>query len=407
MKRKRVFLFLMVTSLVFTSGCWSQKELNDLAIISATSFDHTKDGRYLKTIQVLNPGNVAGGLQGGGGGSSPTVSVFTTTGDTVFEAHSNGANIIPRRLYHSHSDLLIVGEELAREEGLETILEAFTRYPEARSTTNIVIARGMKGGDLLKTLTVIENIPSEKINRTMQFAQKSKGQYMMVSIQDFLQDVTSPGKTPVLPGFEVDGNPEDGKKMENIQQSKPNAIMKAHGLAVFKEGKLIDWYDGDVARGVTWLTNEIFATDIEIEWEGEENAVVYHMQSQDTQVSATVKKGIPTINIQVQTEGDVVEVRKPVELGKPQVLSEIEEAIEEDIKNQLKKTIEKAQKDKADVFGFGEKVHIADPKLWKKKQKDWDDKHFPKLKVNITVDSLINRSGMRMDSYLTEIEKRR
>ncbi|PGN02461.1 spore gernimation protein KC, partial [Priestia megaterium] len=87
MKRKGAFLLLLATMVVLLSSCWSKKELTDLAIVAAMGVDKTKDGRYHLTLQIINPGNVAGGLQGGGGGSqSPPITIYSASGDNLVEA---------------------------------------------------------------------------------------------------------------------------------------------------------------------------------------------------------------------------------------------------------------------------------------------------------------------------------
>jgi len=73
MKRKGAFLLLLMTMMVLLTSCWSKKELTDLAIVAALGVDKTKDGRYHITLQIINPGNVAGGMQGGGGSQSPPI----------------------------------------------------------------------------------------------------------------------------------------------------------------------------------------------------------------------------------------------------------------------------------------------------------------------------------------------
>lgn len=144
MNRKPISLYLIIASISFLSGCWSQKELNELAIISATSIDKNEEGKYIKTIQLINPSNVAGGLQGGGGGQSPAVTVYSATGDSVLEAHFNASAKISRKLYHSHANLIVLSEDVVREDGLENVLDAFERDPEIRSTARVVIAHNTK-----------------------------------------------------------------------------------------------------------------------------------------------------------------------------------------------------------------------------------------------------------------------
>lgn len=63
MVRKRVLTVLMLLSVIVLPGCWDKRELTDLAIISAIGIDRTNEGNYVLHLQIINPGNVAGGLQ--------------------------------------------------------------------------------------------------------------------------------------------------------------------------------------------------------------------------------------------------------------------------------------------------------------------------------------------------------
>jgi spore germination protein KC len=405
MNRNSIFLYLMITSTVIVSGCWSQKELNELAIISAIAIDKNEEGKYVKTIQLINPGNVAGGLQGGGSGQSPAVTVYTATGDSVLEAHINASSKISRRLYHAHANLLVISEELAKEEGITDILDAFERDPEVRMTSRVVIAHHTKAADILKSLTAIDKIPAEKVNGTLQYTEQSRGENMEVNIQDVITALTSSGREPVLSGFRVKGDIEKGKKMENVQQSELDTTLQADGLAIFKEGKLIDWYQGEMSRGVVWILDKIKQTDVELDWEEKKNIMVYNVIRQKTKVSADTKNALPIITIHVRAEGDIREVRTPVDLTDPTVILEIEKALEKEIKRELEKTVKRTQQNKSDIFGFGEVVHRSNSKKWEKMKTDWNDAYFPNLKVNVKVEAFVRRTGLRTNSYLSDMKE--
>ncbi|MEB4859235.1 Ger(x)C family spore germination protein, partial [Priestia megaterium] len=108
MKRKGAFLVLMMLVTVLLSSCWSKKELTDLAIVSAVGIDKTKDGKYHLTLQIINPGNVAGGMQEGGGGTqSPPVTIYSASGDNLVEASRRASGRISRRLYYAHTNLVV------------------------------------------------------------------------------------------------------------------------------------------------------------------------------------------------------------------------------------------------------------------------------------------------------------
>ena len=63
--------------------------------------------------------------------------------------------------------------------------------------------------------------------------------------------------------------------MDSLQLTKTKQSTKASGLAIFKEGKLIDWYDGETARGVSWVLNKIENTVLTLNWENTKEAIVY------------------------------------------------------------------------------------------------------------------------------------
>lgn len=404
MNRKWFLLFLIMTSAVFISGCWSQKELNEIAIISAMAIDKNEEGKYVKTIQLVNPGNVAGGLQGGGSGQSPTVTVYTAMGDSVLEAHFHATTKISRRLYHAHANLIVIGEELAREEGITDILDAFERDPEIRMTSRVVIAHQTKAGDLLKSLTAIDKIPAEKVNGTLQNTESVRGESMKVTLQDVITTLTSAGKETIISGFSLKGDIQQGKKMENIQQSEQDTNLESDGLAIFKEGKLVDWYQGEMSRGVVWILNKIQQTDVTLDWKGQDNTLVYNVVRQKTKISANTTNDLPVITVNVRAEGDIREVRSQINLSDPYEILDIEKELEKEIKKQLEKTIAKTQENRSDIFGFGEVVRRSNPKKWKKMNDDWNDIYFPNLEVNVKVEVFIRRSGNRTNSYLSDLK---
>lgn len=348
--------------------------------------------------------NVAGGLQGGGAGQSPAVTVYSATGESVLEAHFKASAKISRKLYHAHANLIVLSEEVVREDGLENILDAFEREPEIRSTAKIVIAHNTKAGDLLKSLTAVDKIPAEKVNGTLEVTEKFRGTNVEMTLQDVLKALTSEGKEPVISGFSMNGDIEQGKKMENVQQSELDTTLEADGLAIFKEGKMIDWYQDDMAKGVIWVLDKIKGTDVELDRDEKKNAIVYNVFRQNTKVSADTKNDIPSIRINVRAEGDIREVRTSIDLKDPKVILELEKELEKKIKTQLEDTVKRTQQNKTDIFGFGEVVHRSDPEKWKTLKNDWNNNYFPDLNVQVKVEAFIRRSGLRSNSFFSNLK---
>lgn len=96
-----------MTSLIITSGCWSRKELNELAVVMALGIDTHKDG-YAVSAQVLNSSELAT-KSGGSIGSLPVVT-YKSVGKTVPDALQRMLSMAPRMLYLSHVRVLVLGK---------------------------------------------------------------------------------------------------------------------------------------------------------------------------------------------------------------------------------------------------------------------------------------------------------
>ncbi|MBU8690796.1 Ger(x)C family spore germination protein [Priestia megaterium] len=406
MKRKGAFLVLMITMTFLLTSCWSKKELTDLAIVAAMGVDKTKNGRYNITLQIINPGNVAGGLQGGGGGSqSPPVTIYSASGDNLVEASRRASDRISRRLYYAHTNLVVVGEKLARKEGLNTLIDGLDRDPEFRNTSTLVVAKNSTAADLVKTLTPVDKIPANKVLKTLEFTERKWGENVKTSLQEVMKSIESPGRGAVVSGFRLVGNPQQAQKLDNLQESAPGATLRASGIAVLKQGKLVDWLYGKPARGTVWILNKIQGTNINIDWAGKKEAIAYQTVRQKTSVSAQVKNGKPHISVRTRVEGDIGDMEVPIDITNPKVITVIEQSVRKEIKKELKKAIERAQKNKTDILGFGEVVHRSRPNQFKKLKPEWNDVYFPKLNVDITVEAYVRRAGLRNKSFLSGIKE--
>ncbi|MGE6832909.1 Ger(x)C family spore germination protein [Priestia megaterium] len=406
MKRKGIFLLLILTMTLFLTSCWSKKELTDLAIVAAMGLDKTKDGRYHITLQIINPGNVAGGMQGGGGGTqSPPITIYSASGNNIVEASRRASSRISRRLYYAHTNLVVVGEKLAKEEGLGTLIDGLDRDPEFRNTSTIVIANHSTAADVVKTLTPVDKIPANKILKTLEFTQRKWGENVKTSLQEVMASIESPGRGTVVSGFRLVGNPQQAQKLDNLQESAPAETLKASGIAVLKQGKLIDWLYGKPARGTVWILNKIQGTDININWKGKKEAIAYQTVRQKTSISYQVKNGQPHIFVHTRVEGDLGEIDVPVDITNPKLIKEIEQSISKEIKKELGTAVERAQKNKTDILGFGEVVHRFRPKQFKRVKQEWNDVYFPKLNVDITVEAYVRRAGLRNKSFLSGLKE--
>lgn len=393
-----VNLLLVVMILFGLTGCWSRKELNDIAVATALGIDK-RDGKYLLTVQILNPGEIAGTT---GQSNRSETTTYEKSGKTLFEAARNLTTVSPRKVYMSHLRVIVIGEELA-EEGIKKILDFLSRDHEFRADFFIVIAKDTSASSLLKILTTLEKIPANKVFNSLKSSQDNWAPTKTVQLDELISSMISKGKDPVLSGVYVVGNVEQGTKPSNVEGGSHNTTIYIDSIGVFKNDQLIGWLNRDESKGYNYITNNVKSTIATIDCK--DGLLSIETIRTKTTVKGEVKQGKPKIMIDISTEGNVGEVACKIDLSKLESISEIERKYEEQHKKMIKAAIEKAQKEfQSDIFGFGDVIHRTDPKAWKRMEKNWDD-IFSDLDVSIHIDAKIRRLGTITDSFYKNIKE--
>ncbi len=68
MGKKIAALLLIVLLTGLLGGCWSRREITEVAVVLGTGVDLAADGRIRLTVQIARPGAFAGPAEGGGRG---------------------------------------------------------------------------------------------------------------------------------------------------------------------------------------------------------------------------------------------------------------------------------------------------------------------------------------------------
>ncbi|WP_026566982.1 Ger(x)C family spore germination protein [Bacillus sp. UNC41MFS5] len=403
MKKWLLVFLVLIMSMPLLSACWNQKELTDLAFVMALGIDRGEDDLYHVSFQLVNPANVSAGQTGGGQGLP--IAVYKSTGRTITEAARNATKKVSRRLYYAHTNLVVISEEVARERtSMLNLLDAFARDPEFRTTTELVISRDATAEEIVTTLTILDKLPVTKITKEIKFAEAMKGENLSVSIDDIIDGIVGNGKEPIVNGYRLIGMKEEANKATNLQKTTTDALLSADGLAVIKDGAMIDWIESKKSRGVIWILNKAKSTDITLKWNGKKNALSVVPIRSKTKVSPVFKNGKPVINIKIENEGWVSEANTAIDLMDPKIIGKIEKLTEKAIKKEVQSTVKEAKRLKCDIFGFGDVVHKANPVLWKKLKGDWNN-YFADLEVNVKVDTYVRREGVRTNPFWSDINK--
>ncbi|WP_226527308.1 Ger(x)C family spore germination protein [Metabacillus niabensis] len=392
-------ILLCILFILFLSGCWDSNELQDFSIISGIGVDKGGDdpeNRYRTTVQIINPSIVSGGQLGGNVQSSP-VTTFSETGSTLKEALRKISNEAPAELFFPHIQIMLIGEELAKE-GMVEIFDVIERDPKFRVLFPVLIVKGHTAEDALKVSTSLRPIPSAKIEGSLQSTKEMWGEYPSTRADQAIKKL---GEGSVaITGIEVNGKVEKGNQTANMQDISPSTKLEIKGLAIIKDGKLQKWLEGDPARGVVWVNNEIEKTVMNLDCGEKKDALSIDIGRAESTIKVKVKKDKPVITIKINAEGAVSETQCSIELDKDETINKLEKQLENEIKDEVLTTIKTVQEDKSDVFGFGEYINIEDKAYWKKIKNNWEEEIFPESEVNVVVNATIRRTGMKIKSYI-------
>ncbi|MCL5289822.1 MAG: Ger(x)C family spore germination protein, partial [Firmicutes bacterium] len=317
MIKKLALLLLLALLTSLPGGCWSRKEIHEVAIVLGTGVDWTADGRIRLTVQIARTSAFVAGEAGGGGREAPAGWVVSAEGRTVEEAERYLAMKVPRDIYWGHSVILVMGEEMAKK-GTGMVTNFFQRDRQPRENMWVMVAKG-EAKDFLETYSDLAKTSAQAAGfLTRMRTGKS------VQLREFAEMVASKGVQPAVTAVEVkEAGVTPGPGQE--KKSPAHKQVELTGVAVFKEDKLIGWLDAYETRGLLWLKGEAIEGVITVPSPGEpDKEVSIRIRRGSTEVTPEYDGEYLWFDVKVEVEGDMVEQQSREDLAKPEKIKALE-----------------------------------------------------------------------------------
>lgn len=373
---KRLLTLFLILNTVFLSGCWDMRELNELGMVMMVGVDKgPNNSGFLVTVQIAK-GKGQGGGQGNTGGGEATW-VASADGSTIFEAVRNIARFSSRRIMWAHNNVIVIGEDLARED-ITPVIDFFTHNPELRMKTWVGIARG-KASEYVSVKTGMEDIPGIAVAELFRYNQLpsiSTQTDMLRLYSDFLSDSIQ----PIVSAF---------RKREKMPGEGRNQV-ELSGGAVFKGTRMLGWLTPEEIRGISWVRGETKSTVLSVSnISASDKKVAVEIRNIKVKTNSEIINGSPIINIDFKAEGHIAEEDFISNMSISEMKSKVEKETERQVKRYITQGIDRVQKEyKSDVLGFGRRVHIEHKYEWDRSIKSkWED-IYPntEAKVNVHID---------------------
>lgn len=286
------------------------------------------------------------------------------------------ATRVARQPYYEHLQVIIIGEDLARE-GIDHALDLFYRDHESRRKIKLVIAK-------------------DTAKRALQL----KPKLMPVSGQ-YIAKLTEEGesKTARLPNTtsigQFSSNYHSGSNSILPSITTHTNEVKMAGGAIVKGEKLVGWLTDQDVKTLRWINGSFSAGDEVImkNPEGETPGfTTMEVKAVRSTVHPEIRDGKPVFSVFIRGEGNLAEdglMHKPT----GEKIKAREQLMNKSLKAKTEELIRKMQTQyRTDIFGFGEELRRHRYAYWKAHEKDWD-RLFQNAEVRVEVQTYIRRIG--------------
>ena len=384
--KRMVTIFLLLSMLiVFLTGCWDSRTIEDQLILTGIALDVADDpGKISVTAQAANiQQGKAGSGETGGEGSNESI-VMKATGDSLTACLTELDRDSSQKLLFHHNQIRLFGIELA-EQGIKKHLDLIMRDQKARLEVPIAIVDG-RGEEALTAK--LSEMPLSGLFLGNNFeAQSAISPQYRVRLIDFVQRLLDGTAAPVIPIIKVTG--EDDKQE-----------IKMAGMAVFHDDQMIGRLTNEETVGYILSFGNVKKYNIVVS-DGQNQAGL-HIATLDCKREVTLRQdGGIQVSLTITSVVSVSELHGFKEMKPPELLKYLENLAQEEIKNEITDCFSVAQTLDADIFGFCTMVSKKYPKQWNEMKERWSEV-FSDIDLSIQVKVRIPETGQIVQSLEME-----
>lgn len=375
MRRAVALILLCLLPALTLSGCWSYKSLNDISIVMGFGVD--KDpvtGDYSMSTEVVD---LTKGVKEG----SPAAKLIESRGRTIFGAVREAKRKLLNRLYFGNTQIAVMGEDYARNEGLWDLMDWMLRDAEGRETVTMLVMKGGTARELLSLDGIDHSILSLEIDSIITEDNKFTSSTSYVELYKAFDVLSSPGIELTLPAFHIVEN--DGEKVPEVD-----------GVAIFRGDRLVDYLTPDQTRYFLLATGKVKGGILTIAMHGAGRPdTSLEIFQNKVKMDYQVTDGRLTFSIEVEVVVLLAETKSDIDLTDINEVKALEEEAGARLKMEIEAVIKKVQAESGcDIFGFGQYIRQRDAKLWHANEDRWEE-IFRALPVSVSCKVKIKNSA--------------
>lgn len=371
---KKLTILLVLPSLFLLTSCWDRLDIEENAFILGVGIDKAEEeGKVIVTFQIALP-SASGPNATGQEESAWSVSIESKN---VFQAANKLLGVTNLTPTFQHCQVLLFGEEYARQ-GIGDTVDFFFRNPNIRRKTTVAVIRGGEAKDALNLKVKTARTSATYLAKIM----KDHSSHNL-SISNY-NDI---GRLHI--NF-VNGSPIT---LQSIKPQKDHAVISGEG--VFKDLKLIGWFNEREIEGIHWIRGDIRSGEITISLpESQGGYISLNVFNTQSSLKPILEDGKLTAKCHIEIEGDIIEIKNPAKrVISEDTINTWEQAFKSYIKELTHMAYMKARDVlKTDTFDLDLKMSNYYPIFWSENKDQWDS-IYKNSELDVDVEVKIRRLG--------------
>ncbi len=388
--------FVLLTMLCFYAcSCYGRRELEDLSLVTILGIDKGKQKLLLITADIalpikMNDEDITKNE------TKSTDFLMSAEGNSLLDALAQMTRKTSRRTTTAHTQILLLGEELARDDA-SVVLDVFSRNLDFRHNTFIAVCKGSASQFMNQFSWPEESRASDYLTKLLTSCYHELGICPLVSVHDFLIAYSIEEIHPWTPYLTVSA-PLEKTSVQNESRSDSKQIVTLLGSAIFKKNgskvKMINTLDTSETMAVNMLQGSFERGFIDIPVTNGIDKITT-LEFQHFSISRKTKiidEGNVSVNFKARVTASMEESTAQTFELTPDSRNNLIHAAELELKKLLDQTFTKLQAFDSDVIKLGMTVHRHFNTWTEWKEFDWASK-FRNTAVTYDIKIFVFTSG--------------
>ncbi len=411
---KVIAVLLLMIIAVSLSGCYDQRDIDELVYPLAIGLDVGEANILRMTLQLAAPlaiGAGGGDSGGGGGGKGQTTSLITVDTPSIYSGLNLINNIISKEVNLSHAKVIIISKALAQK-GVTEYIQSIEKGREFRPNMFILVSNDPPDKYLENVKPVLESNPAKYYELLLGKNYASFYPDARISEFHYADESDSIEPVAILSGTnKKDSVDQLGTNNSTAGSDRPEGVYEAEnipvisdlknvvmGIAVFKSGRMVGTLNGTEASCYLMVTGKYdhsFWSFPDV-YDDNKLVVMNVMQRKKPSITADIKGGRVVVNIGLDLEGDFYSIESNANYENYPIPAEnkANEVIKNEVAAMLKKTTSEYD---SDICGIGKYIKGKFITLDQWKSFNWMEQ-YKNTEFNIDVKLKVRRTGLTIES---------